>query len=62
VWAADKRRRLMKKTETLKKLTLSRETVLHLSEPELRHVAGRAGWSDDSICPTTTPSDCKHCG
>ncbi|HEV7507212.1 MAG TPA: class I lanthipeptide [Thermoanaerobaculia bacterium] len=52
----------MKKTETLKKLTLSRETVLHLSEPELRHVAGRAGWSDDSICPTTTPSDCKHCG
>lgn len=51
----------MKKTETLKKLTLSRETVLHLSEPELRHAAGRDGWSDGSICPTTTPSDCKRC-
>lgn len=51
----------MKKIETLKKLTLSRETVLHLSEPALRHAVGK-GWSDDSICPTTTPSDCKRCG
>jgi hypothetical protein len=50
----------MKKTETLKKLTLSRETLLHLSAPKLRHAAGR-GWSDDSLCPTTTPSDCKRC-
>jgi hypothetical protein len=51
----------MKKTETLKKLTLSREVVLQLSAPDLRHAAGRGGWSDDSICPTTTPSDCKRC-
>jgi len=51
----------MKKTETLKKLTLSRETVLQLSALELRHAAGRGGWSDDSVCPTSTPSDCKRC-
>jgi len=48
----------MKKTEKAKKLTLARETLRQLNEPELRHAAGR-GWSDDSICPTTSPSDCR---
>ena len=24
-------------------------------------VKGHWGWSDDSICPTTAPSDCKKC-
>jgi hypothetical protein len=49
----------MKKTEMAKKLTLAKETLRQLNEPELRHAAGR-GWSDDSVCPTTTPSDCRH--
>ncbi|MFY9821399.1 MAG: class I lanthipeptide [Thermoanaerobaculia bacterium] len=50
----------MKKTEIAKKLTLSKETLLHLSAPKLRRAVGQ-GWSDDSLCPTTTPSDCKRC-
>jgi len=51
----------MKKTEILKMLNLSRETLLQLIAPELRRAAGRGGWSDDSICPASTPSDCKRC-
>src|SRR6185436_6503719 len=43
----------MRKNET-KKLSLSRETIIRLNSPELGKVAG-AGWSDDSVCPTTTP-------
>ena len=46
--------------ETLKKLALSKETVLQLTHRELRSAAG-GGWSDDSVCPTSTPSDCKRC-
>ena len=49
----------MKKNET-KKLSLSRETIIRLSNPELGKVAG-GRWSDESICPTTAPSDCKPC-
>jgi len=47
----------MKKKET-KKLTLSKETLVRLDAPDLREAAA-AGWSDDSICPTTHTS--KHC-
>ena len=49
----------MKKHET-KKLSLSRETLVCLTQPELRKAGGGA-WSDDSVCPTTAPSDCKPC-
>jgi len=50
----------MKKQEK-KKLSLSRETLVRLTEPELTK-AGGGGWSDDSVCPTTAPSDCRPCG
>ncbi len=49
----------MKKNEA-KKLSLSRETLVRLNSPELGKVGG-GGWSDDSVCPTTTPSDCRPC-
>ncbi len=56
----------MKKREMeIKKLTLSRETLLRLGGMDLRLVAGGSGtggWSDNSVCPTTAPSDCKPCG
>lgn len=45
----------MKKNDS-KKLSLSRETLVRLSNPELGKAAG-AGWSDESICPTTVPSE-----
>lgn len=45
----------MKKTE-VKKLTLSRETIVRLEAPDLRRAQGGA-WSDESVCPTTAPSD-----
>ncbi len=44
----------MKKTSQ-KKLVLSKETLVRLDDPAL-HRAGGAGWSDDSVCPTTSPS------
>lgn len=50
----------MKKKDAKKKLSLSTETLVRLSSPELGKVAG-AAWSDDSVCPTTTPSNCKPC-
>jgi hypothetical protein len=43
----------MKKKEMVKKLALSRETLVRLSSPEMKHVGGGA-WSDVSICPGTT--------
>lgn len=49
----------MKKSS--KKLYLSKETLVHLNGPELGQAAG-GGWSDDSICPTTTPSENRSCG
>ncbi len=49
----------MKKNET-KKLSLSRETLIRLNNPELGKIAG-GGWSDESVCPTTAPSDCRPC-
>ena len=51
----------MKKKDAKKKLLLSTETLVRLSGPELGKVEG-AAWSDDSVCPTTTPSNCKPCG
>ena len=50
----------MKKKDAKKKLSLSTETLVRLSGLELGKVEG-AGWSDDSVCPTTTPSNCKPC-
>jgi hypothetical protein len=45
----------MRKQET-KKLTLSKETLVQLSGPDLQGAAGASpgGWSDTSVCPTTT--------
>lgn len=50
----------MKKNDA-KKLSLSRETLVRLTNPDLGKVAG-AAWSEESICPTTAPSDHKPCG
>ncbi|HKH49821.1 MAG TPA: class I lanthipeptide [Thermoanaerobaculia bacterium] len=49
----------MKKHE-VKKLSLSRETLVRLSNPDLGKIAG-AAWSENSVCPTTEPSECKPC-
>ena len=49
----------MKKTNA-KKLVLSRETLLRLQETELERARGGA-WSDDSVCPTTGPSEKRFC-
>jgi hypothetical protein len=51
----------MKKKDAKKKLSLSTETLVRLNHPDLFKVGG-AGWSDESICPTTAPSDCRPCG
>jgi len=45
------------KKQDLKKLTLSRETLVRLEGPDLRQVLGGA-WSDDSVCPTVTSNRC----
>jgi hypothetical protein len=39
----------------VKKLILSRETIVRMENTELGKVLGGA-WSDDSVCPTTAPS------
>jgi hypothetical protein len=49
----------MKKSNA-KKLALSRETLLRLHDTELVRAAGGA-WSDDSVCPSTAPSDRRPC-
>ena len=51
----------MKKKDAKKKLSLSTETLVRLTDPELGKVVG-AAWSDDSVCPTTAPSDARPCG
>lgn len=54
-------------------LSLSKETILRMTPRDLsRAVRGGVytdfcylpseGWSDGSICPTTTPSNCRPCG
>ncbi len=50
----------MKKKDAKKKLLLSTETLVRLTNPDLGKVAGGA-WSDESVCPTTAPSDCRPC-
>jgi hypothetical protein len=47
----------------MKRLTLLKETLVQLSGMDLRNVAGGSGggWSDTSVCPSATPSDCKPC-
>jgi hypothetical protein len=47
------------KSKTIKKLALSKETLLHLSGADLGRVAGGSGWSCDSICPTVKPTGNK---
>jgi hypothetical protein len=44
----------------LKKVSLFKETILRLTPMDLSHIRGK-GWSDNSVCPTTTPTDCKPC-
>jgi hypothetical protein len=54
----------------LKKIALSKETLIRLTPDDLsRRVHGGTatlltcpeGWSDASVCPTTTPTDCRPC-
>ena len=53
-------------------LSLSKETILRMTPQDLsRAVRGGTdtladcmpseGWSDASVCPTTTPTNCKPC-
>lgn len=44
----------------VKKLSLSRETLVQLNGHDLEKALGR-GWSDESVCPTTAPSDRRPC-
>ena len=47
----------MKKTMTVKKLEIAKETLRRLDSKELLQAAGQA-WSDDSVCPTVTSNRC----
>lgn len=62
----------MKKTLKKASLSLSKETILRMTPLDLsRGVRGGAntltdcmpteGWSDGSVCPTTTPTNCRPC-
>jgi hypothetical protein len=44
----------------MKKLSLSKETIVLLTQPDLGKIKG-AAWSDDSVCPTTAPSEKRVC-
>jgi hypothetical protein len=46
---------IMKKKD-VRKLTLSRETIIRLENTDLKKALGGA-WSDDSVCPTVNPSN-----
>lgn len=48
----------MKKATTVKKLEIAKETLRRLDNKDLLEAAGGSGggWSDNSVCPTTTPS------
>lgn len=48
------------KKNNAKKLALSTETLRRLNNTELVQAAGGA-WSDDSVCPTTGPSEKRFC-
>lgn len=46
----------------LKRVSLSKETIIRLDNLDLtRGVRGGEAWSEQSVCPTVTPSDCKPC-
>lgn len=52
----------------MKKLTLNLDALTVASFETAQRVREKAtvqgrreGWSDISVCPTTTPSDCKPC-
>lgn len=49
------------KKKDLKKLTLSKETLVQLNGLQLEQPVGGSGWSDDSVCPSVTPSACRPC-
>ncbi len=59
----------MRKETRRAPLYLAKETLVHLTHRELGlGVRGGTlttlpgeGWSDQSVCPTTTPSNCKPC-
>jgi hypothetical protein len=45
-----------------KKLWLSRETVVQLTEKEILRAVAGSGWSDQSVCPSAILSECRSCG
>lgn len=47
----------MKKTKRTQKLTIAKETLRQLGNPDLDQAVGNA-WSDDSVCPTVTSNRC----
>jgi len=48
----------MKRAMLIKKLEIAKETLRRLDNKDLLEAAGGGGgWSDNSVCPTTTPSD-----
>ena len=50
------------KKKVLKKLSLSKETLVQLNGEDLQLPAGGSGgWSDGSVCPSVTPSACRPC-
>jgi len=49
----------MKKND-MKKLTLSKETLFPMNGSDLRRAVGGAGWSDDSVCPSTRTHQGAH--
>jgi hypothetical protein len=53
----------MKKATMIKKLAISKETLRRLGNEDLLQADGGSGggWSDNSVCPTTTPSDRRIC-
>ena len=63
----------MKKALKKAPLSLSKETILRMTPLDLsRAVRGGStdtclptvpseGWSDGSVCPTTTPTNCRPC-
>ena len=48
----------MRKATMIKKLEIAKETLRRLDNKDLREADGGSGggWSDNSVCPTTTPS------
>lgn len=50
----------MKKSNSVKKLAVSRETLFSLNGSDLgKAAAGSSGWSCDSVCPTVDTHRCN---